>query len=124
MTRGSGVGILAALGGILIVIGGFLGFFLNIAGSGYGPPYSIGASVVVAAVAILLGIVILIFSGFTRYRGAGRGLAAGISFLILGILTWLVAGRGLLVLLGAILTIIAGLVLVVMILMGAPNERR
>lgn len=105
---------LAALGGILIVIGGFLGFFLSVLSNGYAPHYNLGTSFVVATAAVLLGIVILIFSGFTRYRGAGQGMVAALAFLILGAITWFVAGGWLLVVLGAFLTILAGLILVIL----------
>ncbi len=123
MAQRSWVGVLAALGGILIVVGGFLGFFLSILPSGYDSHYSLGTSLAVAIVAVLLGIAILIFSGYTRYRGMGQGMAGAIAFLVLGAITWVIAGGWLLVVIGSFLTVLAGLILLVVILRRGPNER-
>ncbi len=124
MARRSWIGVLAALGGILIVVGGFLGFFLSLLPSGYAPQYSLGTSVAVAIVAVLLGVATLIFSGYTRYRGVGQGMAGALAFLILGAITWVIAGGWLLVVIGSFLTILAGLILLVVILRRGPNGRR
>ncbi len=124
MARSSWIGVLAALGGILIVVGGFLGFFLSLLPSGYAAQYSLGTSVAVAIVAVLLGVATLIFSGYTRYQRVGEGMAGALAFLILGAITWVIAGGWLLVVIGSFLTILAGLILLVVILRRGPNGRR
>ena len=115
--------LLAAIGGILIIIGGILGFFLSFAPNGYGPNVALLNSLGLAVLAIIFGIIILIFSGYTHFAGHSRGWVGGLSFIILGILTWVVAGAWTLVLIGSILTIIAGLVVVIMLLVRGPKNQ-
>ena len=123
MVQRSLVTILAALGGILVIIGGLLGFLLSIGPYGYGPRFEMANIAVLAALAVIFGVVILVYSGFTHYRGAEHSLAGGLVLMILGIVTWVIAGAWLLVALGSFLTVVAGLVLVVWLLMGQPTVR-
>ncbi|NNN16965.1 MAG: hypothetical protein HKL79_01170, partial [Thermoplasmata archaeon] len=44
-------------------------------------------------------------------------------FLVLGAITWVIAGGWLLVVIGSFLTVLAGLILLVVILRRGPNER-
>lgn len=125
MTNNRGlVTLLAALGGILIIIGAFLGFFLSFLPNGYGPDYSTVGLFVVAVLAFIFGVVILIFSGYTHFQGVGRGLGGALAFLVLGILTWAIAGRLLLVAVGAFFTVVAGLVLLILLLARESNTSR
>ncbi len=115
--------LLAAIGGILIIIGGILGFFLSFAPNGYGPNVSLLGSLGLAIAAIILGIIIMIFSGYTHYQGHGRGWVGGIGFIVLGILAWVVGGAWTVILIGSILTILAGLIVVIMLLVhGTKNQ--
>jgi amino acid transporter len=127
MVQRSLVTLLAALGGILVILGGILGFFLSFAPygvgvCGYGQHYCGSAYVVViAALAVLFGLVILVYSGFTHLRGAERSLTGGVVLVILGIIPWVIAGGWLLVALGSFLTVLAGLILLAEILLGNPH---
>jgi len=119
----STIALLAAIGGILIIVGGILGFFLSFGPYGYRPNLGTIDLIVLAILAVIFGILILMFSGYTHYQGLGQGLSGGIAFIVLGIITWAIAGAWLLVVLGSALTLIAGLVLVIMVLMRGPNHR-
>ncbi len=124
MVQRSLVTLLAALGGVLIIIGGILGFFLSFAPygvgvCGYGPHYCGSAyALVIAVLAVIFGLVILVYSGFTHYRGAERNLTGGVVMVVLGIIPWIIAGGWLLVAVGSFLVVVAGLILLAQILLG------
>jgi hypothetical protein len=122
MVQRSLVTVLAALGGILIILGGILGFLLSLAPNAYGPHYygTLNA-LVLGAVAVIFGLIILVYSGFTHLRGAERNLTGGVVLFILGIVTWIIAGGWLLVAVGSFLTVVAGIILVAEILLGNPH---
>lgn len=123
MVQRSLVTLLAALGGILVILGGILGFLLGLAPNGDGPRFDQVNLVVLAALAVIFGFVILVFSGFTHLRGPERNLTGGVVLMILGLVTWVIAGDWLLVALGAFLTVLAGLILLVVVLLHEPGIR-
>jgi hypothetical protein len=121
MVQRSLVTVLAALGGFLVVLGGVLGFLLSFGPYGYGPRFGVANLVVIAALAVIFGIVIVIYSGITHLRSPERSLTDGLVLMVLGIVTWVIAGEWLLVSLGSFLTVLAGVVLVVLVLLHEPT---
>jgi hypothetical protein len=124
MVQRSLVTLLAALGAILIILGGILGFLLSLGSEDFGGRFgSDGGALVYGIVAVVLGILILLFSGYTHYSSATSSLTGGIILLVLGAITWAVVGGWLLVLLGSILAVLAGLILTVEALVGEGRGR-
>jgi hypothetical protein len=115
------VTIIAALGGILVIIGGILGLLLGFGPYGYGPRFVTADIIVLAVLSIIFGVVIIVYSGFTHVRGANQTLTGGLVLIILGIVTWVIGGAWILVSVGAALTIIAGIVLILWIALGEPR---
>ncbi len=113
---------LAMIGGAVIVAGGVLGSFLIFSqNTYYGSNQTPLSLLALAILAIIFGAAILTLSGYTTYQGHSQDWVGAVSFLILGTLALVFAGGGLLVAVGAILTIIAGLVLLMMLLMHVPE---
>jgi len=121
MVQRSLVTFLAALGGILVILGGLLGLLLSFGPYGYGPRFGVASIVVLSVLAIIFGLAILIFSGVTHFRATEQNLAGGVVLIVLGLVTWIISGGLLLVAVGSFLTIVAGLVLVVWLLMDQPR---
>jgi hypothetical protein len=121
MVQRSLVTVLAALGGILVILGGILGFLLSF-GPRVGPRFdgSINAAVF-GVLAIIFGLVILVYSGFTHLRGAERNLTGGVVLVVLGVVTWIVVGGWVLVAVGSFLAVVAGLVLLAQLLLDNPR---
>jgi len=129
MVQRSLVTVLAALGGILVVLGGILGFLLSFGPGGYGPRfYGTIDALVLGTLAVIFGLVILVFSGYTHLRSVERSGTGSIVLIVLGILTWAIVGQWFLVAAGAFLTVVAGLVLLVQVVTsdshfwGAPSS--
>jgi len=117
--------LLAAIGGAVILAGGILGSFLIFSqNTYYGSNLTPLSLLALAILAIIFGVVILILSGYTTYQGHSQDWIGAVSFLILGTLALVFAGGGLLVAVGAILTIIAGLVLLIMLLLHVPDTSK
>ncbi|HKN07860.1 MAG TPA: hypothetical protein VJ021_09770 [Thermoplasmata archaeon] len=114
MAQRSLVTFLAAFGGILVMIGGILGFLLIFDPYGYGPRFGMANIVVLAALAVIAGLVILVYSGVTHLQGAERNLTGGVILMVLGIVTWAIAGAWLLVAIGSFLTVMAGLIILLL----------
>jgi multisubunit Na+/H+ antiporter MnhG subunit len=124
MVQRSLVTLLAALGGILVILGGILGFLLSLGPRGYGPMYyGTAYAAVFGALAVIMGAIILVYSGFTHLRGAERNLTGGVVLIVLGIVTWMVVGNWILVAVGSFLTVVAGLVLLAQVLVDSPRVR-
>jgi hypothetical protein len=124
MVQRSLVTVLAALGAILIILGGILGFLLSIGPGDYGGHYwDSGGALVYGFIAVILGLIVLVFSGYTHYRGVERTLTGGIILVVLGVVTWAVVGGWVLVALGSFLAVLAGLVLMAEALMGPSRNR-
>jgi hypothetical protein len=124
MAQRSLVTFLAAFGGILVILGGILGFLLSLDNDGFGPRFDDSTSALVYGfIAVVFGLVILVFSGYTHYRGPDRSLTGGVILLVLGGVTWIIAGGWVLVAAGSFLTIVAGLVIVAEVLLAEPRFR-
>jgi hypothetical protein len=124
MSQRSLVTVLAALGGILVILGGILGFLLSIGPNGYGPRFYGGADVLVLGLlAIVFGFVILVYSGFTHYQGVDRSVTGGLVLLVLGIVTWIVVGGWFLIAAGSFLTVVAGLALIFQVVVSEPSGK-
>jgi hypothetical protein len=127
MAQRSLVTILAAIGGVLVICGGILGFLLSFGPRGFGPDYAGdgGAfnALVFGVIAVILGLAILVYSGYTHLRGAERNLTGGVVMVVLGAVTWMVVGGWLLVAVGSFLAVVAGLLLLAQILLADPRFR-
>jgi hypothetical protein len=122
MSQRSIITVLAGLGGVLVILGGILGFLLSIGPGGYGPRFGGAADAVVfGLLAIVLGFVILVYSGFTHYQGVDRSVTGGLILVVLGIITWVLVGSWILIAAGSFLTIVAGLGLIFVVLVGEPR---
>jgi hypothetical protein len=115
---------LAALGGFLIILGGIVGLLFRWgAYAGDAPAYVTTYIVVVAELAVLFGVIILVFSGFTASRGLEQNPTGGIVLLVLGIVTWAIVGGWFLVVIGSLLTVMSGLVLILLVVLHEPHIR-
>jgi Flp pilus assembly pilin Flp len=124
MFQRSLVAILAALGGILVILGGILGFLLSFAPGGYGMRDQFAAAALVYGVlAVIFGLVIVAFSGYTHYRGVERSLTGGVILIVLGAVTWIVVGGWVLVAVGSFLAVLAGLLLMAEVFFASPSVR-
>ena len=124
MAQRSLVTVLAALGGVLVILGGILGFLLSFAPGGLGARFGGELdALVLGALAVVFGFVILVYSGYTHLRGSERSLTGGVVLVILGVVTWVVVGEWVLVAVGSFLTVMAGFVLVAQLLLGEPRVR-
>jgi hypothetical protein len=124
MVQRSLVTILAALGGILVILGGILGFLLSYHPYGFGLYHAgIVGALVYGIIAVILGLVILVYSGVTHYAGISRNAAGGIILVVLGIITWIIVGGWALVAAGAFLTVVAGLVVLAEVVLADPRVR-
>jgi hypothetical protein len=118
------VSILATLGGVLVVLGGILGFLLSLGPDMYGPRLGGPASgLILGALAVILGLVILVYSGFSHVRGSARGMTGGLVLVILGIVAWVVVGEWIVVAVGAFLTVAAGILLLFEVLVADSHRR-
>ena len=124
MVQRSLVTVLAALGAVLIVLGGILGFLLSLGNGGFGERFGsdLGAATY-GAIAVILGLLILLFSGYTQYRGPHRSLTGGIVLIVLGVIGWSIVGGWVLVAIGSVLTLLAGLILTIEALLGDTRLR-
>ncbi|MCI4331078.1 MAG: hypothetical protein L3K19_04445 [Thermoplasmata archaeon] len=124
MVQRSLVAVLAALGAILIILGGILGFLLSFGPGRFGGRFgSDGGAFVYGIVAVVLGLIILLCSGYTHYRGVNSSLVGGIVLIVLGAVTWAVVGDWVLVAIGAVLVVLAGLVLAAEVLLGQGRSQ-
>jgi hypothetical protein len=121
MVQRSLVTFLAAFGGILVVLGGIVGFLLRYSVYGYGFRYGMVDIAVMGVLAVIFGLAILVFSGYTHLQSAEQNLTGGVVLMVLGIVTWVVAGAWLLVAIGSFLTIVAGLVMVALVALHEPR---
>lgn len=108
------VALLAGIGGILMIIGGILGFFLSFWSESYRPNLGTVDLLIIAVLAVIFGIIALMFAGYTHYKGLGEGMGAGLGLIIVGIIAYVVSAAWLLTLIGSILVIIAGAIFVIL----------
>ena len=119
------VTVLAAFGGILVIVGGILGALLSFGPGGFGERFGNDAGALIYGfVAVILGLIILVFSGYTRYHGVESNLVGGMILLVMGVITWAVVGGWILVALGSFLTVLAGLILVAESILSEPRSYR
>ncbi|HXQ48900.1 MAG TPA: hypothetical protein VN842_03885 [Thermoplasmata archaeon] len=119
MVQRSLVTLFAALGGILVILGGLLAALLSFAPGGDGMRYDgMWSAVILGTLAVIFGLVILVYSGVTHFTGIRRNLTGGIVLIVLGIVTWIVVGAWLLVAVGSFLTVVAGVLVVGELLLG------
>ncbi len=119
------VSLLAAIGGILVILGGIVGFFLRLSLGNYGYMYGGGydaALLIYGMLAVIMGAIILVCSGYTHYRGVQANMGGGLALLVLGVVTWILVGGWTLISAGAFLTVVAGLVLMVEVLLSHPSN--
>jgi hypothetical protein len=118
------VSLLAALGGILVILGGIVGFLLSFAPGGFemGDRFAAG-SLVYGVVAVVLGLIILVFSGYTHYRGLATDATGGVILLVLGVVTWIIVGDWVLVAAGSFLAVLAGLLLLVEVVLASNRSQ-
>lgn len=121
MVQRSVVTLLAAFGGFLVILGGILGFLLSYGPYGYGPRFGMANIAVLAALAVVFGLVILVYSGVTHFRGPERSLTGGVVLVVLGLLAWAIAGAWLLVAVGSFLTVLAGVILLIVVVLHEPG---
>lgn len=124
MVQRSVVTFLAAAGAVLIIFGGILGFLLSFGPGGFGGrPGAASAAPLYGIVAVVLGLIILVFSGYTHYQGVERTLTGGVILIVMGAVSWAIVGGWLLVSLGSLLTILAGLLLGIEAVVARPSGR-
>jgi hypothetical protein len=106
-------GLLAGVGGLLILLGGIVGFLRGVAvgltAHQVGPGFD---GLELGFVAGVLGILILVVSGYSQVSRPRGHLGEGIILLVLGLAAWLFIG-GLLETVGGFLAALAGLILLV-----------
>jgi hypothetical protein len=124
MVQRSLVNVLAALGGILIILGGVFGFLLSLGSDGFGDRFGSDSGAAVSGfIAVVLGLLVLLFSGYTQYRGSATSLTSGVILIVLGAVGWAVVGGWVLVVIGSLLAVLAGLILAVEALLGQSPSR-
>jgi hypothetical protein len=125
MVQRSLVTFLAALGGILVILGGILGFLLSLGPHGFGDDRFGAAmgSLLLGILAVVFGVIILVYSGFTHFGGVDRSLSGGLILTVLGIVTWILVGDWVLVAVGSFLTVLAGLVILAEVLLSNSRVR-
>lgn len=117
------VTLLAAIGALFIILGGIIGFLLSFGPGGFGERFGGAAGALVyGALAVILGLLVLLFSGYTHYRAASHNLTGGVILLVLGIVTWVVVGGWILVALGSLLVVVAALIILAEVLLGQPRS--
>ncbi|MFI5415453.1 MAG: hypothetical protein ACHQ16_07355, partial [Candidatus Lutacidiplasmatales archaeon] len=109
---------------ILIILGGILGFLLSIGNDDFGGRFGMDSGALVyGIVAVVIGMLILLFSGYTHFRGADRSVVGGIVLIVLGAVGWAVVGGWVLVAIGSVLAVLAGLLLCAEVLLGGSRSR-
>jgi|SRR5208282_985538 len=126
MFQRSLVAVLAAIGGALVILGGLIGILLSLAPGDFGMRYPFGAGALLyGLVAIIFGVLIIVFSGYTHFRGVESNVTGGVILLVFGIVTWIVVGGWVLVAVGAFLAALAGfLLLLELFITDAQGNRR
>jgi hypothetical protein len=126
MFQRSLVTVLAAIGAVLVILGGVVGFLLSLApGSDFGARGN-GAfgALVYGVLAVIFGLIILAFSGYTHYRGVESNLTGGLLLVVLGVVTWIVVGGWVLVAAGSFLAVLAGLLLMLEVFLSDNRIRQ
>jgi hypothetical protein len=105
--------LIGLVGGLLIVVGGLIALLGRLAGPAAGSIGAAAGSVVFPLIVFVLGFVVLVVARPRLFWWPGRRTFNALLLIGLGILSWIFAGSSLLVVLGAILAMVAGVVLVV-----------
>jgi|GEM_PF-5719571 len=105
---------LGFVGGALVALAGFVTFLGGLLRTGVGTGSAeLASSLVLGFVAIVLGVVMVIVSRPRLLWWRGRSLTTGVLLIVLAVATWVIIGGGLLMVLGVLLAVIAGLIFVV-----------
>lgn len=104
--------ILGALGGVLILIGGFVAFLLSLGASGLTGGSAAGhGSWLLLAGTLILGFLVLLTCRPRLFWWPGRRLFNAVILVVLGLVTWVAFGGFAVTAIGALLTVAAGVVL-------------
>src|SRR5215469_9909239 len=90
-------GLVGFVGGILVIVGGLLAGLLALLGAGLHVGQGVVGGLVVAFVAILLGIVMLFLSRPRLFWWRGRRIVTGLLLVGVAIITWLAVAANLLI---------------------------
>lgn len=108
--------LVGVLGGALLLLAGFLTFVIGIAGAlvYHSPREGLDASALAVEEAVV-GILMVIFAGLGGSRPREYALVSGILLIVLAVVSYLLFGGAaqLLVVLGALLALVAGVLLIV-----------
>lgn len=104
--------VIAAVGGVLILLGGVAAFLLSAARSpGAGLAAGLQGAFLALAITLLLGFLVLLTARPRLFWWSGRRLFNAIVLAVLGLLTWVFVGGFVLTAIGAVLTIVGGIAL-------------
>lgn len=103
------------LGALLLILAALVRFLLGVVFLATGHGYLGLGSITESVLYLVIGLVIGLFAFLGQQRGTDRAMLAGIVLIVLSIVGWFTLGFGgsLLALLGAVLTLISGIVFVV-----------
>jgi hypothetical protein len=113
------------VGGVLMALGGALALLID-AARGRGPELAgVAGALVASLLAVMLGVVAIGLSRPPLFGWGGRRTIAGVLLIGVGAIAWVLVSVDLLVLVGAALTMLAGLVFLVEgLFVGASTIRR
>jgi hypothetical protein len=113
------------VGGVLMALGGALALLID-AARGAGPQLAgVAGGVVASLLAVVLGVVAIGLSRPHLFGWGGRRTITGVLMIGVGAIAWVLVSVDLLVLVGAALTMLAGLVFLVEgLFVGASTVRR
>jgi hypothetical protein len=106
--------LLGVLGGLLVALSGLTSFIGSLLRSGATMGSSaLTSSLLPALVAIVLGAVLMILARPRILWWRGRSLTTGILLIVIAVASWVILGGGLVLVLGVLLAVIAGLIFAV-----------
>ncbi len=103
--------VLGVVAGVLAILGGFIDFILGVAHAFFAySPGPLVQGVAAGLISTVLGILMLVFTGYSRAGVRDHAMVGGIVLILLGVISWFLLGRSLFVVLAAVLAFLAGLV--------------
>jgi hypothetical protein len=116
---------LGFFGGLLVVLGGIVTFLLHLAGGNATPSWGgLLPSIAELAIALIFGALIVFTCGPRMFWSGGSRLFTGILLILFGVLTWILLSGSILIELGALLTIVGGIILPLQGWLGRGFGRR